>query len=65
MTLRLTEEQQRALAMLAEATGVSEHEAVVQAITETAARSVRDGRVRALSQDGRARYASLLDRLAQ
>lgn len=65
MTLRLSEEQERALAMLAEAKGVSKHEAVVRAITEAAARSVRDDRVRALSQDGRKRYASLLDRLAQ
>ena len=65
MTLRLTEEQERALAMLAEAEGVSKHEAVVRAIAAAAARRVRDDRVRALSRDGRARYASLLDRLAQ
>jgi uncharacterized protein (DUF1778 family) len=65
MTLRLNEEQERALAMLAEAEGVSKHEAVVRAITEAATRTVRDDRVRALSQDGRARYAQLLDRLAQ
>jgi uncharacterized protein (DUF1778 family) len=65
MTLRLTEEQERALAMLAEAEGVSKHEAVVRAIAEVAARRVKDDRVRALSRDGRTRYASLLDRLAQ
>lgn len=65
MTLRLNEEQERALALLAEVNGVSKHEAIVRAITEAAARSVRDDRVRALSRDGRARYASLLDRLAQ
>ena len=65
MTLRLNEEQERALAMLAEASGVSKHEAVVRAITEAAARTVRGDRVRALSRDGRERYASLLDRLAQ
>ncbi|MFD8494466.1 CopG family transcriptional regulator [Amycolatopsis sp. NPDC059657] len=65
MTLRLNDEQERALAMLAEAQGVSKHEAIVRAIAEAAARSVRDDRVRALSQDGRERYASLLDRLAQ
>ena len=51
--------------MLAEAEGVSKHEAVVRAIADAAARRVRDGRVRELSRDGRARYASLLDRLAQ
>ena len=65
MTLRLNEEQERALAMLADAQGVSKHEAIVRAIAEAAARSVRDDRVRALSRDGRERYASLLDRLAQ
>jgi uncharacterized protein (DUF1778 family) len=65
MTLRLNEEQERALAMLAKAKGVSKHEAIVRAITEAAARSVRDDRVRALSDEGRLRYASLLDRLAQ
>nr|WP_054054673.1 CopG family transcriptional regulator [Alloactinosynnema sp. L-07]CRK61634.1 Prevent host death protein, Phd antitoxin \ len=65
MTLRLTEEQERALALLAEAQGVSKHEAAVRAITESAARRVRDKRVCALSREGRERYASLLDRLAQ
>lgn len=65
MTLRLNDEQERALAMLAEVQGVSKHEAIVRAISEAAARSVRDDQVRALSQDGRSRYASLLDRLAQ
>ncbi|OZM73656.1 CopG family transcriptional regulator [Amycolatopsis antarctica] len=65
MTLRLNEEHERALAMLAEANGVSKHEAVVRTITEAGARSVRDDRIRVLSQDGRNRYASLLDRLAQ
>ncbi|PWW65423.1 ribbon-helix-helix domain-containing protein [Actinokineospora spheciospongiae] len=65
MTLRLDEEQERALTLLAESHGVSKHEAIVRAITEAAARSVRGDRVRALSQDGRERYASLLDRLAQ
>ena len=64
MTLRLTEEQERALALLARAEGISEHEAA-RAITEAAARRVRDERVRALSREGRARYAGLLDRLAR
>lgn len=65
MTLRLTEEQERALALLAEADGVSKQEATVRAITEAAARRVRDTRVRELSRMGRDRYAALLDRLAQ
>ena len=65
MTLRLTEELERALALLAEADGVSKHEAAVRAIAEAAARRVRADRVGALSREGRDRYAGLLDRLAQ
>jgi uncharacterized protein (DUF1778 family) len=65
MTLRLTEEQERALALLAEADGISKHEAAVRAIADAAARRVHDDRVRELSRDGRERYAALLDRLAQ
>ncbi|MEJ2855465.1 MULTISPECIES: CopG family transcriptional regulator [unclassified Saccharothrix] len=65
MTLRLTDEQERALALLAEQDGVSKHEAAVRAILDSAARRVRDAKVRDLSQEGRQRYASLLDRLAQ
>ena len=65
MTLRLTEEQERALALLAEADGVSKHEAAVRAIADAAARRVRADRVGALSREGRSRYAGLLDRLAQ
>jgi uncharacterized protein (DUF1778 family) len=64
MTLRLNEEQERDLAMLAEADGVSKHEAMVRAITGTAARRLRHDQVRALSQNGRERYAGLLDRLS-
>lgn len=65
MTLRLTDEQERALALLADAGGVSKHEAAVRAITAAAARTVRDRQVRELSREGRERYAALLDRLAQ
>lgn len=65
MTLRLTDEQERALTLLAEADGVSKQEATVRAITEAAARRMRDDRVRKLSAGGRSRYAELLDRLAQ
>ena len=65
MTLRLTEEQERALALLAEAQGVSKQEATVRAITDAAARHVTAERVADLSAIGRERYAALLDRLAQ
>lgn len=65
MTLRLTDEQDRALELLAQADGVSKQEAAVRAITEAAARRVRDDRVQELSAAGRERYADLLDRLGR
>jgi hypothetical protein len=65
MTLRLTDEQDRALELLAQADGVSKQEAAVRAITETAARRVHDDRVRDLSAAARERYADLLDRLGR
>lgn len=65
MTLRLTEEQERALALLAEAEGVSKQEATVRAIMDAASRQVRADRVADLSSTGRERYADLLARLAE
>lgn len=65
MTLRLKPEDEMALALLAEAEGVSKQEATVRAIREAAARRVRADRVRHLSAAARARYADLLDRLGQ
>lgn len=65
MTLRLNDEQDRALELLARAEGVSKQEAAVRAITEVAARRVHDERVQALSESARARYGDLLDRLGR
>jgi uncharacterized protein (DUF1778 family) len=65
MTLRLTDEEDRVLELLARADGVSKQEAAVRAITEVAARRVHDERVRELSSAARERYADLLDRLGQ
>ena len=65
MTLRLTPEDEKTLAMLAEAEGVSRQEATVRAIHEAAARRVRQDKVRDLSAAARGRYADLLDRLGQ
>jgi len=65
MTLRLTEEQERALTLLAEADGVSKQEATVRAITEAAARRVHDAKVQELSAVARERYGDLLDRLGR
>ena len=65
MTLRLTDDQDRALTLLAEADGVSKQEAACRAIVDAAARRTHDARVRELSSRTRSRYADLLDRLAQ
>lgn len=65
MTLRLTPDDERALALLAEAEGVSKQEATVRAIREAASRRVRQDKVGELSASARARYADLLDRLGQ
>ncbi len=65
MTLRLTDEQDRALELLARAQGVSKQEAAVRAITDAAARRVHEERVRGLSAEARERYADLLDRLGR
>ena len=65
MTLRLTDEQERALTLLAEAQGVSKQEATGRAIQDAAARHVTAERIADLSAIGRQRYAALLDRLAQ
>jgi len=65
MTLRLTPDDEEALALLAEADGVSKQEATVRAIHEAASRRLRQDKVRTLSSEGRQRYADLLDRLGQ
>lgn len=65
MTLRLTDQQDRALELLAQAEGVSKQEAAVRAITEVAARRLHDARVTELSSAARARYADLLERLGR
>lgn len=65
MTLRLTEDDERALAALAAAEGVSKHEATVRAIREAAARRGHRVKVDELSAGARTRYADLLDRLGR
>lgn len=65
MTLRLGAEDEKALALLAAADGVSKQEATVRAIREAAARRIREDDVRRLSATARERYADLLDRLGQ
>lgn len=65
MTLRLSDDDARTLRELAAADGVSQQEATVRAIRETAARRGHEATVRELSEKGRARYADLLDRLGR
>jgi len=65
MTLRLTDEDEQALALLAEAQGISKQEATVRAIRDAAARHVHEDRVRDLSAVARARYADVLERLGR
>jgi uncharacterized protein (DUF1778 family) len=65
MTLRLTSEDERLLAALAEAEGVSRHEATLRAIREAAARKGHEVRVAGLSARARQRYVDVLDRLGR
>ena len=65
MTLRLTDEQDRALTALAEAQKISKQEAAVGAIEDQAARVVAAGDVRQWADHALVRYEALLDRLAQ
>lgn len=65
MTLRLTDQDEQALALLAEAQGISKQEATVRAIREAATRRVHEDRVRQLSAQARARYADVLERLGR
>lgn len=65
MTLRLTDEDTQALALLAEAEGISRHEAALRAIREAAARRGHEAQVSAASRQARERYADLLDRLGR
>jgi len=65
MTLRLTEDDERVLAALAEAQGVSRQEATIRAIREVAARRGHIQAVAASSERVRTRYAEVLERLGR
>lgn len=65
MTLRLTEDDERLLASLAEADGISRQEATIRAIHEVAARRGHERRVANSSARARARYADVLERLGE
>ena len=65
MTLRLTDDDERALALLAQAQGISKQEATVRAIRDAAARGLHEAKVSELSAQARERYADVLDRLGR
>ena len=65
MTLRLSDQDDQALALLAEADGVSKQEATVRAIRQVAAQRAHSTKVADLSEIARTRYADLLDRLGK
>lgn len=65
MTLRLSVEDERLLAVLAEAEGVSRHEATLRAIRDAAARHGHEAQVAEQSVRARQRYADVLDRLGR
>lgn len=65
MTLRLDEEQNRALEALARIDGISKQEAALRAILEAFARRSHEADLRAASERNRERYADLLDRLGR
>ena len=65
MTLRLTPEDERLLTALAQAEGVSRHEATLRAIREAASRHAHEADVAELSARARDRYADVLDRLGR
>lgn len=65
MTLRLSDEDDKLLQELAEATGVSKHEAVVRSIREAASTRRHEEGMREASAKARARWADVLDRLGR
>lgn len=65
MTLRLNDDDEQALTLLAQTQGISKQEATVRAIRDAAARRVHEHRVQELSAAARKRYADVLDRLGR
>jgi len=65
LNIRLTEAEERALAELAVAEGVSKNDIVRRAILDRHARTIRRSDVDDATSWAREHYRSLLDRLAQ
>ena len=65
MTLRLTEDDERVLARLAQEDGITLQEATIRAIRETAERRGHEQHVKDASARVRDRYADVLERLGR
>jgi len=65
MTLRLTEDDERVLARLAQEDGITLQESTIRAIRETAERRGHEQRVKDASARVRDRYADVLERLGR
>jgi len=65
MTLRLTEDDERVLAALADSQGMSRQEATIRAIHEVAERRGHERKVSEASARARSRYADVIERLGQ
>ena len=65
MTLRLTSEQERALAALAQSRNISKQQAVALAIEEAAARDLHKIEVASAIDFAVTRYAEVLERLGK
>ena len=65
MTLRLDDDEQRALKAMAEREGLSQHEVARRAILDRAERTLAVDAVRASGSRVVTRYAELLDRLSK
>lgn len=65
MTLRLSNEDERLLTLLAQEDGISRQEATIRAIHEVAARRGHERRVKEASARVRNRYADVLERLGR
>lgn len=65
MTLRLDDDEQRALKAMAEREGLSQHEVARRAILERAERTLSQSALESSGTRVVTRYAALLDRLSQ
>lgn len=65
MTLRLTDEQDAALVLLAETQGISKNEAALRAINDAAERQRRESVIESAIADTVSRYATTLARLGE